>query len=33
MLIPPGKRAALAKGRQEDWHEACETYLLEHAPG
>ncbi|WP_201832786.1 hypothetical protein [Microvirga zambiensis] len=33
MLIHPGKRATLAKGRQEDWDEAREVYLLEHAPG
>ncbi len=33
MLIHPGKRAPLAKGWQEDWEEAREAYLLEHAPG
>jgi len=33
MLIHPGKRAPLVKGRQEDWDEAREAYLLEHAPG
>src|SRR5215207_8089941 len=33
MLIHPGKWAPLAKGRQEDWDEAREAYLLEHAPG
>jgi hypothetical protein len=33
MLINPGKRALLAMSRQEDWDEARETYLLEHAPG
>jgi hypothetical protein len=33
MLIHPGERAALARGRQEDWEEAREAYLLEHAPG
>jgi hypothetical protein len=33
MLIHPGKRVPLARGRQEDWEEAREAYLLEHAPG
>jgi len=33
MLIHPGKRALLAKGRDEDWDEAREAYLLDHAPG
>jgi hypothetical protein len=33
MLIIPGKRPPLAKGRQEDWEEAREVYLFEHAPG
>ena len=33
MLIIPSKRALLDKGRQEDWEEAREAYLLEHAPG
>jgi hypothetical protein len=33
MVIIPSKRASLAKGRQEDWDEAREAYLLEHAPG
>ena len=33
MLIHPGKRAPLVKGRQDDWDEAREAYLLEHAPG
>ena len=34
MLIHPGKQAPLVKGRQEeDWDEAREAYLLEHAPG
>lgn len=33
MFIHPGKRALLTKGRQEDWHEAREAYLLEHALG
>lgn len=33
MLIHPGKRAPLARGGQEDWEEAREAYLLEHAPG
>ncbi len=33
MLIHPGERAALARGRQEDWEQAREAYLLEHAPG
>ena len=33
MLIHPGKRAPLVSGRQEDWDEAREAYLLEHAPG
>ncbi len=33
MLIHPGKRPPLASGAQEDWEEAREAYLLEHAPG
>jgi hypothetical protein len=33
MLIHAGKRATLTRGRQEDWDEAREAYLLEHAPG
>jgi hypothetical protein len=33
MLIHPGKRALLAKERHEDWDEAREAYLLDHAPG
>ncbi len=33
MLIHSSKRAPLARGRQEDWDEAREAYLLEHAPG
>jgi hypothetical protein len=33
MLIIPSKRAPLAKCRREDWDEAREAYLLEHAPG
>jgi hypothetical protein len=33
MVIIPSKRAPLAKGRQEDWDEAREAYLLAHAPG
>ncbi len=33
MLIHPGKRTPLARGRQEDWEEAREAYLLKHAPG
>jgi hypothetical protein len=33
MVIIPGNRAPLARGRQEDWDEACEAYLLEHALG
>ena len=33
MVIIPSKRAPLAKGRQEDWGEAREAYLLAHAPG
>lgn len=27
------KPAPLTRHRQEDWDEACEAYLLEHAPG
>jgi hypothetical protein len=27
------KQAPLARHKQEDWDEACEAYLLEHAPG
>ena len=34
MLIHPGKRAPLANGwQEEDWDEAREAYLLDHAPG
>ena len=33
MLIHPGKQASLARGRQDNWDEARESYLLEHAPG
>jgi hypothetical protein len=33
MVIIPSKRASLAKGRQEDWDEAREAYLLAHASG
>jgi hypothetical protein len=33
MLIHPSKQAPLGRGRQEDWDEAREAYLLEHAPG
>jgi hypothetical protein len=33
MLIHPGKRTPLTRGRQEDWDAAREAYLLEHAPG
>jgi hypothetical protein len=33
MLIHPSKQAPRAMGRQEDWDEALEAYLLEHAPG
>jgi hypothetical protein len=33
MVSIPSKRAPLAKGRQEDWDEAREAYLLAHAPG
>ena len=33
MVIIPSKWAPLAKGRQEDWDEAREAYLLAHAPG
>jgi hypothetical protein len=33
MLIHPGKRTPLTRGRQEDWDVAREAYLLEHAPG
>src|SRR5215207_8885750 len=33
MLIHSGKRAPLARGSQENWDEAREAYLLEHASG
>jgi hypothetical protein len=33
MTNNPGKQAPLTKHRQEDWDEAHEAYLLEHAPG
>ncbi|WP_201864583.1 hypothetical protein [Microvirga soli] len=33
MLINSGRRAPPTSGRQEDWDEAREAYLLEHAPG
>jgi hypothetical protein len=33
MTNNPGKQAPLTKPRQEDWDEAREAYLLEHAPG
>jgi hypothetical protein len=33
MLIHSGKRAPLARGSQENWEEAREAYLLEHASG
>jgi hypothetical protein len=33
MTNNPGKQAPLTRHRQEDWDEACEAYLLEHAPG
>jgi len=33
MKSNPGKQAPLARRRQEDLDEACEAYLLEHAPG
>jgi hypothetical protein len=33
MLIHSGNRAPLTRERQEDWEEAREAYLLEHAPG
>ncbi len=33
MLIYPGKRTPLTRGRQEDWDAAREDYLVEHAPG
>jgi hypothetical protein len=33
MLSKPGRQAPLAKGRREDWDEARDAYLLEHAPG
>ena len=33
MLIHPGKRTPLTRGRQEEWDAAREAYLLEHAPG
>ncbi len=32
MLIHPGKRTPLTRGRQEEWDAAREAYLLEHAP-
>ena len=32
MVIHSGKRAPLASEAQEDWEEAREAYLLEHAP-
>jgi hypothetical protein len=32
MLIHPGKRTPLARGRQEEWDAAREAYLLEHSP-
>ena len=33
MLIIPGKRTPLSRGRQDEWDAAREAYLLEHAPG
>ena len=33
MTNNPGKQAPLTRHRQEDWDEACEAYLLAHAPG
>ena len=33
MMNNPRKQARLAKRRREDWDEAREAYLLEHAPG
>jgi hypothetical protein len=33
MTTNPGDQAPLTKHRQEDWDEAREVYLLEHAPG
>jgi hypothetical protein len=33
MQIHSSKQAPLARGRQEDWDEAREAYLLKHAPG
>ncbi len=33
MLIHPGKRTPLTRGRQEEWDAAREAYLLENAPG
>jgi hypothetical protein len=33
MASNPGKQPLLAKHRPEDWDEAREAYLLEHAPG
>jgi hypothetical protein len=33
MTNNPGKQAPSAKRRQDDWDEAREAYLLEHAPG
>jgi len=32
MLIHPGKRTPLTRGRQEEWDAAREAYLLEHSP-
>ncbi len=33
MTNSPGTQAPLMRHRQEDWDEACEAYLLKHAPG
>jgi hypothetical protein len=33
MANNPGRQTPPAKHRQEDWEEAREAYLLEHAPG
>jgi hypothetical protein len=33
MLIYPGKRTPLTRGRQDAWDAGREAYLLEHAPG
>jgi hypothetical protein len=33
MTTNPGDQAPSTKHRQEDWDEAREVYLLEHAPG